>query len=139
MEPILAIPQNVPETRRRLDQAEGILSQPVELFLADVQDRDLVSFYFFLGVQACLDLAACRLAEADAEIPSEPGPLLTQLVSRGVVDMELAERMRTAAALWRQIAYNYDDLDHAEAYPVFREGIITVRLFLTAVAAEAGL
>jgi hypothetical protein len=59
-----------------LDDAEAILSRPVEEFLTDVKSRDLATFYLFLAIQECIDLARCldRERSPPGERHLEPRP-----------------------------------------------------------------
>ena len=56
-----------------LDDAEAILSRPVGEFLTDVKSRDLATFYLFLAIQECIDLAAHWVADAGWTVPDEAG------------------------------------------------------------------
>ena len=50
--------QKVARASTWLDDADTILSRPEPEFLAEARDRDLATFYLFLAIQECIDLAA---------------------------------------------------------------------------------
>jgi uncharacterized protein YutE (UPF0331/DUF86 family) len=113
-----------------LDGAEALLSRPMEEFQADIQGRDLASFYFFLAVQACIDLAAYWIADAGWGPPDDAASAFALLADRQAIDLDLAEQLRAAVDLSNQIEHEYGDLDHSEAYQGFRAGITALRRFL---------
>jgi uncharacterized protein YutE (UPF0331/DUF86 family) len=123
----------------RLDAAEAILSQPSEVFLADTKDQDLASFYLFLAIQECIDLAAHWVSDAGWGSPDDAVSTFLLLADRRAIDRDLAEDLRGAAGLRNLIAHGYSLVDHARIQSEYREGIASLRRFLTAVAKEAGL
>jgi uncharacterized protein YutE (UPF0331/DUF86 family) len=122
-----------------LDDAEAILSRPREELLADVKDRDLATFYLFLAIQECIDLATHWVADAGWETPEDAASMFDVLADRRVLDREAAARLRGAVGLRNRIAHGYGALDHGRVQDEFREGTATLRQFLARVAAEAGL
>jgi len=123
----------------RLEQAEAMLAQPVDAFIADVPGRDLASFYLLLAIQEAMDLAAHWIADAGWSAPDDAGATFKLLAERGAIDGALADGMRAAAGLRNRIAHGYADLDHARLHAEFSAGVATVRRFLAAVARAAGL
>jgi uncharacterized protein YutE (UPF0331/DUF86 family) len=123
----------------RLDEAEAILSRPVEEFVADAQARDLASFYLFRAIQDCIDLAAHWVADEGWGSPDDAGATFDVLADKKTIGRELAERMRKAVGFRNLIAHGYDDLvDHSRLHKESQEGIAALRQFLTIVASEAG-
>jgi len=123
----------------RLDDAEAILFQPPEEFLADIDDRDLACFYLFLAIQKCIDLAADWIVHAGWAPPEDDSSTFDLLAERQAIDRDLAVGLRWAVALWRRIEREYWKVNHASVQSESREGIFNLRRFLAAVATEAGL
>lgn len=122
----------------RLDQAEAILSRPVEELTADPQARDLTSFYLFRAIQDCIDLAAHWVADEGWGSPDDAGSTFDVLADRKAIGRDLAERMRKAVRFRNLVAHEYDDvLDHSRLHEDSKEGIATLRQFLAAVASAA--
>jgi uncharacterized protein YutE (UPF0331/DUF86 family) len=122
-----------------LDSAEEILSRPSEELLDDTKGRDLASFYLFLAIQECIDLAAHWVADAGWGSPDEAGATFTLLVSRGAIDYDLATKLRQAVGLRNRIAHGYSTVDHELIQAEYQEGVKALRKFLALVADEAGL
>jgi uncharacterized protein YutE (UPF0331/DUF86 family) len=123
----------------RLDQAEALVSRPVETFIGDFEGRDLASFYLLLAIQEVIDLAAHWVADAGWETPTDAASTFDALADHGAIDRELAPRLRAAVGLRNRIAHGYSGVDHARLHAEFAAGVEPLRRFLVAVAGAAGL
>jgi uncharacterized protein YutE (UPF0331/DUF86 family) len=77
----------------RLDDAEAILSRPSEEFLEDEDSRDLASFYLFLAIQKCIDLAVHWIARAGWAPPGDARGAFDLLADKQAIDQDLASRL----------------------------------------------
>jgi uncharacterized protein YutE (UPF0331/DUF86 family) len=121
-----------------LNDAEEILSRPAAEFLADVKSRDLASFYLFLAIQECIDLAAHWVSDAGWNLPEDAGATFDLLAEHGM-DQGLAMALRGAVGLRNRIAHGYASVDHARVQEEYRAGVEALRRFLSLVSSEAGL
>jgi uncharacterized protein YutE (UPF0331/DUF86 family) len=122
-----------------LDDAEAILARPSEELFANTRDQDLASFYLFLAIQECIDLAAHWVSDAGWRSPDDAVSTFLLLADRRAIDRDLAEELRSAAGLRNLIAHGYSTIDHARIQREYQKGISNLRRFLAAVATEAGL
>lgn len=122
-----------------LDDAEVLVSRPEEEFLSDVKGRDLASFYIFLTIQECIDLAAHWVAEAGWSAPDDAASLFDVLADREVIDRDLATSLRGTVGLRNRIAHGYASVDHGRVQGEFRQGASALRRFLARTISEAGL
>jgi uncharacterized protein YutE (UPF0331/DUF86 family) len=122
-----------------LERAEAKLSLPAEEFLADEERRDVASFYLFLAIQECIDLAVHWVADEGWGVPDDAASTFLLLADRQAIDRDLAEELRGAAGLRNLIAHGYALVDHARVQREYLSGIASLRRFLAAVAKEAGL
>ena len=122
-----------------LDDAEAILSRPVEELAAAAKDRDLAAFYLFLAIQESVDLAAHWVADAGWMVPDDAASTFDVLADRAAIDRGLATSLRLATGLRNRIGHGYALLDHRRLHAESQEGIPALREFLTAVATTAGL
>ena len=121
----------------RLDQAEEILSRPRDEFLAHSGDRDLASFYLFLAIQECVDLAAHWVADSGWLPPDSAGSSFDLLAEHDIIDATMASSMHHAVGLRNRIAHGYAMLDHNRIYEEGREGLADLRRFLVIVVDNA--
>ena len=131
--------QKIARAEARLADAKVRLAVPAEEFLADVADRDLASFYLFLAIQECLDLAAHWVADAGWAPPDDARSTFDALADNGAIPRDLAEAMKNAARLRNRIGLGNAELDHGRLHREAREGADALRRFLAAVAGAAGL
>lgn len=129
----------VARARTWLNDAERILNRPLEDFLADVKDRDLALFYFFLAIQECIDLAAHWVADEGWGEPDDAGGAFDLLADRGAITREWATALRGATGLRNRIAHGYALLDYDRVHREAPECIPSVRAFLVAIATAAGI
>lgn len=133
------VSRKIASATARLGDADAILSRPVEDFLADLASRDLATFYLFLAIQDCIDLAAHWVSDAGWQPPADAGATFDVLVVHNTLDPTLADGMRAATGLRNRIAHGYASVDHRRLYDEYRAGVDTLRRFLSRVADEAGL
>lgn len=122
-----------------LDDAETLVSLLPEEFLSDVKSRDLATFYLFLAIQECIDLAAHWVADAGWGSPEDAASTFDLLADHDVIDHELATQLRGAVGLRNRIAHGYASVDHARVQSEFREGAEALRRFLALLISETGL
>ena len=131
--------RKVAEASSRIADAEELLSLPAEDFLADKKVKDLASFYLFLAIQECIDLASHWVSDADWGPADDAASAFDVLADHQAIDRALADQMRRADGLRNLIAHGYPVVDHTRIQSEYREGIASLRRFLTTVTAEAGL
>jgi uncharacterized protein YutE (UPF0331/DUF86 family) len=122
-----------------LNDAERLLGRPLAELSADVAGRDLAAFYLLLAIQECVDLGAHWIADAGWSTPAEVGSTFDVLAERGAIERPLADEMRAAVRVRNRIAHGYASVDHARLHAEAPAGIATMRRFLLAAAAAAGL
>ena len=133
------VARKVARATARLEEAETILSRPVEELATDVKSRDLAAFYLFLAIQECIDLAAHWVADEKIPPPEDAASTFDTLASRDLVTADNAELMRAATGLRNRIGHGYADLDHERLHAEACESVVGVREFLLAVSNAAGL
>lgn len=131
--------RKVANAEARLRQARERFDRPQAEFLADVENRDLASFYLFLAIQECIDLAVHWVADAGWGPPDDYGSTFDILAAHGVIPEDLADAMRSATGLRNRIGHDYARLDHDRLYRELGEGIQALERFLAAVSDEADL
>jgi hypothetical protein len=127
------------QARVWLEDAAEILSRPPEEVLADVKGLDLATFYLFLSIQGCIDLAAYWIADAGWDVPDDSASLFELLAKYGALDRALVEALRGAVGLRNRIAHGYISVVHARVLVEYHRGVEALRRFLSLMAAEAGL
>src|SRR5687767_1337013 len=131
--------RKVARAKAWLADAEEILSRPPEPFLADVKSRDLATFYLFLAIQECIDLAAHWVSDAGWDVPDDAAATFDLLAEHGILEPDLVMILRGAVGLRNRIAHGYGSVDHERIHQEYRAGLDALQRFLALVAEEAGL
>ena len=122
-----------------LQDAEDLFGRDADAFLRAMKDRDLATFYLFLALQECIDLAAHWVADAGWGVPDDAGSTFDVLANREAIARTLADQLREGVGLRNRIAHGYALLDYNRVRSEALDGIPAMRLFLAAVGREAGL
>lgn len=122
----------------RLAKVERLGATEVGRFTSDEPTHDLCAFYLILAVEECIDLAEHLVAEKRWGVPESSGGEFDLLAKQGVIDVDLARKMREAVGLRNVLVHQYADTDwrlvHAAANDLGR-----LRTFLASVLRFAGL
>lgn len=133
------VAQKISSARARLKAADEIFLRPREEFLADEKQRDLATFYLFLAIQECIDLAAHWVVDEGWGAPEEAGDSFDLLRDKGVVDAELARSFRAATGLRNRIGRGYGAVRPERTHEEYPQGSAALRRFLAAAAETVGL
>jgi len=133
------IAQKLATARARLKAADEIFTRPIDDFLADEKERDLATFYLFLAIQECIDIAAHWVADSDWGPPDEAGATFEILRDKKVIAPSLAQHLRAATGLRNRIAHGYGGLDPERLHGEYRKGSDSLSEFLGIVADHLGL
>lgn len=126
--------QKLATARKRLRSADEIFARPTKEFLDEERERDLATFYLFLTVQSCIDIAAHWVASSDWGPADEAGSTFEVLRERGKITPELADGMRSAVGLRNRIAHGYTKIDPQRLHSEYRRGATVLRDFLVVAA-----
>lgn len=124
--------QKLATARKRLRSADEIFAKPSDEFLEEEKERDLATFYLFLAVQSCIDIAAHWVASSDWGPAEEASSTFEILREKGRISEPLAEGMRSAVGLRNRIAHGYTKIDPRRLHSEYRRGTRALRDFLAA-------
>lgn len=79
--------------------------------LADLDIQDVLVLNLSRAVQLCVDIGAHLLTEGDQPTPSTMGETFTMLAASGVIDDDLAKRLRGAVGFRNIAVHNYEVID----------------------------
>lgn len=95
-----------------------MLPATIDEFLVDRTIREVVTLNLFLAIQEAIALATHWLADEGAQVPQTYGDVFTALSARGVIDEDLAARLRAAAGLRNLIAHQYGVIDFRRLFAI---------------------
>ncbi len=84
--------------------------------------------------QACIDLANHVIASSGWRTPADFRDAFTVLEEHGVIDAQLAERMRALAGLRNRLVHIYEEVDDRIVHESLREGLEDLSSYAQAIA-----
>ncbi|MFC4260545.1 DUF86 domain-containing protein [Marinobacter lacisalsi] len=106
------VAQKLESLRRCIQRVESRLPEDLNTLLTDLDAQDIVSLNLTRAVQMCVDIASHWLAEnAEATAPKTMGQAFDALAQSGVIDTELAIRLRKSVGFRNVMVHNYDDVN----------------------------
>jgi uncharacterized protein YutE (UPF0331/DUF86 family) len=83
----------------------------VEVLLHDCDLQDILALNLSRAVQLCVDIAAHLIADLDVALPETMGQTFDTLANSGVIDTELAVRLKKAVGFRNIAVHNYEAID----------------------------
>lgn len=108
-----AVARRLREIDRRLAKLAAIRERGREAFLRDADLWTLAERHLQLAIQSAIDVASHLLAEQSAVTPEGYGETFALLAGEGIIDANLAARLRSAAGLRNILVHGYLDVDPA--------------------------
>ena len=99
------------EIDRRLEVLRQIKAEGPEQLRDDFRVRAETEHHLQVAIQAAIDVANHIVSEDSAWTPEDYGSTFTLLAQMGVIDRQLAERLKRAAGLRNVIVHGYVDVD----------------------------
>lgn len=121
--------------RRCVERIEARRASSVEELAGDPDRQDIVALNLMRAVQLCIDMAVHVMADSTRPPPSSMGDAFTALAEEGVIDDELATRMRAAVGFRNVAVHAYQRLDWSVVHAVSHEGLADIRRFAARIAA----
>lgn len=114
----------------------GKLATLSELRAAEYQgDRAFAGRYLVqVSAQVCIDMANHAIASSGWRTPADFRDAFTVLEEEGVLDGELAERMRALAGLRNRLVHVYEEVDDRIVHESLSEGLNDLSSFSRAIA-----
>jgi uncharacterized protein YutE (UPF0331/DUF86 family) len=122
--------------RDAVARLQEMLPDSADGLLADRTVREVVTFNLFLALQETISLAAHWLADEGVDVPATYGEAFTLLGQRGIIDRDLATRLRSAVGLRNLIAHQYGVLDFRRIFAIAKDESIDLLDFCQQLAAR---
>ena len=124
------VAQKLESLRRCVQRVESRLPEDLDTLLVDLDAQDIISLNLTRAVQMCVDSASHWLAEhAEATAPKTMGQAFEALAQSGIIDTELAARMRKSVGFRNVMVHNYDDVNWEIVYAIGSKHLGDFRAF----------
>jgi uncharacterized protein YutE (UPF0331/DUF86 family) len=124
------VAQKLESLRRCIQRVELKLPDSVETLLTDLDAQDIVSLNLTRAVQMSVDIASHWLAgHSEATAPKTMGQAFDALANSGVIEHELAVRMRKSVGFRNVMVHNYDDVNWEIVFAICQYHLSDFRAF----------
>lgn len=112
------IEQKLESMRRCLGRIETKCPPTAALLAADADAQDIVSLNLTRAIQLAVDIGAHVIAQMETPPPDTMGQTFDRLAETGVIDPDLALRLKKAVGFRNIAVHNYEILDWAIAHSI---------------------
>lgn len=113
------VDQKIESLRRCLERVSTKLPPTVQALQNDPDAQDIVSLNLTRAVQLCIDLAAHWLSDqGQYPAPKTMGQTFDVLAEAGLIEPELAHRMKKAVGFRNVMVHSYDEIDWAIVHAI---------------------
>jgi uncharacterized protein YutE (UPF0331/DUF86 family) len=116
--------------RVRLDRIAAKTGFDLQVFLGDIDRQDIVAFNLSLAVENCIDIAAHIISENGWGVPGSASEMFYLLRDKGMLDLELTERMIKAVGLRNLIVHEYGKIDLKMLFATVRDDLTDLDSYL---------
>lgn len=128
------VEQKVESIRRCLERVRTRLPSTVEALKADPDAQDIVSLNLTRAVQLCIDISAHWLSEhSEYPAPKTMGQTFEVLAAGGLIETELAIRMKKAVGFRNIMVHSYDEIDWEIVYVISKDYLSDFKAFVSAI------
>ncbi len=124
--------QRFQDIRDSLDRLDVIAQQPLEVFLADQDMRDVASYRLLIAIEAAIQLCFHVSAHRVQRVPEGYADCFALLGEAGVVPEELSRRLQQMARFRNMLVHVYWDVDYERIYTMLQANLDDLRAFVQA-------
>ena len=128
------IEEKLESLRRCLHRVSEKCPADVETLLLDFDLQDILALNLSRAVQLCVDIAAHLIAELEVSPPDTMGQTFDVLSQAGVIDEELASRLKKAVGFRNITVHNYEAINWTIVHSIARNHLVDFNEFARIIA-----
>lgn len=125
------VEKKIESLRKCLLRVEQRCPGSVGALLRDIDAQDVLVLNLSRAVQLCVDISLHVLSSRDLPVPETMGQAFAELSSAGIIDDDLAEKMRKAVGFRNVAVHNYDEINWAIVYSIAQGRLVDFRQFVS--------
>lgn len=130
----LIIERKLESLRRSLERVSSKCPRTVEELIHDIDAQDVVVLNLSRAVQQCVDIGTHLLSDSRFPTPETMGSTFELLAAEGIIDPDLAARIKKSVGFRNVAVHSYSVLDMAIVHAIARDHLEDFRSFGRAVA-----
>lgn len=115
--------------RRCLSRIADKCPGDAQTLARDLDAQDIVALNLTRAVQLCVDVAAHLIASREIPAPNTMGQAFDALAEAGLIDRELADRLKKSVGFRNIAIHNYDAIDWGIVHSICRRHLDDFRAF----------
>ncbi len=119
--------------RHCLQRVKDKCPADAQVLAEDYDVQDILSLNLSRAVQLCVDIGAHLVSTLDNPPPSTMGQTFDILAQAGMIDLDLANKMKKAVGFRNLAVHHYDDINWAIVYAIARYHLTDFEAFAKAV------
>jgi uncharacterized protein YutE (UPF0331/DUF86 family) len=119
--------------RRAVNRVATWCPGSAEELLANVDAQDIVSLNLTRAIQLCVDIGTHLLTDLEAPVPETMGATFITLSDKGILDTELASRLRRAVGFRNLAVHHYRAIDWQTVHALAKKRLVDFSEFAIAV------
>ncbi len=129
------IDQKIESLRRCLERVRQKCPATADALADDPDAQDILTLNLTRAIQLCVDIGAHLIAEKDNPAPATMGQTFDILQDIGVLEPELASKMKKAVGFRNIAVHNYEAIDWQIVHAIATRHLPDFAAFATAVVA----
>ncbi len=114
------IEQKLESLRRSLRRIEEKCPTNAEALAKDYDAQDIIALNLTRAIQLCVDIGTHLIASTELPPPDTMGQVFDTLINAGVIDTELAVRMKKAVGFRNLAVHQYEAINWAIVHSIAR-------------------
>lgn len=132
------IEQKLESLRRCLQRIQEKCPPSAETLAKEIDTQDIVALNLTRAIQLCVDIGAHLIASMDTPPPATMGQTFDLLADLGVIDTELAIRMKKAVGFRNIAVHNYEAINWQIVHAIATSHLSDFKNFAKAVIQKSG-
>jgi uncharacterized protein YutE (UPF0331/DUF86 family) len=134
---LAVLARKVAAIRDAIGRVREVRPATLDAFLADRTAREVVTLNLFLAIQETIAVATHWIADEGWAVPQTHGEVFEVLGDKGILERDLAGRLRSAAGLRNLIAHQYGVIDFERLYRIAAEDTEDLLRFCQQISSRA--
>jgi len=130
----VVIEQKLESLRRCLQRVKTKCPADADTLAADFDLQDIVSLNLSRAVQLCVDIGAHLIASTEALPPNTMGETFDTLTQTGVIDRELALKLKKAVGFRNIAMHHYDAINWIMVHSIVKNQLTDFSAYAKAIA-----
>ncbi len=126
----LILEKKIDSILRCIQRIEERTPKKRELFIHDLDAQDVVVLNLTRIIQLCVDIAMHLIAQSNIETPQTMAQSFSRLEQLGIIDKELAEKLKKSVGFRNIAIHNYNELDLQLTFDIANTHINDFKTFI---------